>query len=127
MDDIQYRDVKQAERLKSAPLENEDLMVLGRNQGAGVATDLDGSQGWPTQLQVNYDQERDVTVVLPKGAQNKIVPYKLNGLIRPLDVRTQFLAEYGPKPAADDVEEPLAGEASEVVGSTIDPTADRNI
>lgn len=127
MDDIQYRDVKQAERLKSAPLENEDLMVLGRNQGAGVATDLDGSQGWPTQLQVNYDQERDVTVVLPKGAQNKIVPYKLAGLIKPLDVRTQFLAEYGPKPVSNDAEEPLAGQASEVVGSEIEPSQDRNI
>lgn len=113
MDEIKYRDVKQAEKLKSAALAGDDLVVLGYEQGAGIATDLDGNQ-WPTQLHVHYNVLGDFTVVLPKGPKNKIVPYKLGGIIRPQDVRTQFLAEFGPKLE----EEPaIASEASEIVNS----------
>lgn len=121
MEDIVYRDVKQPERLKSAELEGEDWAVLGRDQGAGVGTDLDGGQGWPTQLHVMYDKERDVTVIQPRGSKNKLGPYKLSGLVKPLDVRSHFLAEFGPKEAADNEETPLAGSASEVVGNEVSP------
>lgn len=113
MDEIKYRDVRQPERLKSAELKGEEYAVLGRDQGAGIATDLDGA-AWPTQLHVHYDVGADITVVLPKGPNSKIGPYKLGGIVKPADVRAQFLAEFGPS----DEDKGIASEASEIVNAT---------
>lgn len=120
MNEIKYRDVKKPEMLKAKEIDADGMMALGRDQGAGVGTDLDGA-AWPTQLHVFHDIERDTTIVLPKGPKNKIVPYMLSGIIRPTDVRAQFLAEFGPKPAEDDVEQAIASEASEIVNSAPAP------
>lgn len=120
MEDIKFRDVKKPEMLKAKDIDAEGMIVLGRDQGAGVGTDLDGA-AWPTQLHVFHDIERDMTIVLPKGPKNKIVPYMLGGIIKPLDVRAHFLAEFGPKPADDDAEQAIASEASEIVNSAPAP------
>lgn len=119
MNDIVYREVSQPARLKASELEGAEYAWLGRNPRAVIGTDLD-QNAWPSQLDIHYDSENDITIVAPKGQHNNLGPWKLTGMISPGDVKRQFITNVV-EPVIEEVnadvtrpEMPIADEVSEV-------------
>ena len=119
MEDLVYREVSQPARMKESPLEGNEFAWLGRNPRAVIGTDQD-FHAWPTQLNIHYDTENDITIVMPVGQHNNIAPWKLTGIISPADVKKQFVATVV-EPIVEAVnadvtrpETPIADEVSEV-------------
>jgi len=95
---VDYREIKDAKKLKAIPFTMEDVPLLSHGQQINISTDL-GGNGLPTQLNIRHVD--DMTIVQPAGVDHKALPWKFTGYVSPRDCRAWYLSEVEANSAAD--------------------------